>query len=647
MPPKTGREYARLIKPTRNHAPTEYNLQYKRWPQHATEIRKDSTSTNVKGKLVRAGRIWSSSKPRKRSTILSDTVTTSYPKSSDSVTGKAATCDSDSVFGVLSCTDIDNNNGDLSKSLQTTQAQLHTRPELSVQIDPTKSYERERKTRTRQENICALGKASAPIKKAWLTKEEEENYQKELQDDISAKLRCMSVYSGIASSHATTHSQKSSTKESRAKTIESCKLSLSDEALKKTNTSARPQSLVEYCKNPTKNTSCDSIYKNTTENSHEDASSDWRFYYPQEVEHSPVPCLKSGGKVPPKSPPVHEHKKRKLNLGDGIDVDNLRKIYTNATDEELKKLRRTFIGLLGGTHSRERVVRKQYTSTKEKLPLDVSGEPMTKEDFDKIRVSSFRGSQKVVGHPHKDTWISSYNLDYCRKWSDTEVKEHFKSNELPEEDENNGERSITARDSGEKEEDENSEKANEKEQSAEITTTTPTREDDGNAKRKQRASEDERILKEANAIEEREFRKMFREDGEPKMKFETTSAQTYKGLPCRKPEEPVWAHKTLVSLGSGHWNTLWEHYDGWELENDISKKKVQDTVPKKRSERNKYKIKIYEHGEPCTPRNQCKKKVYGNYGGGIQKDRKTNVSFMTEYMRKFTQMPLPKKHVRI
>lgn len=662
MPVKPGREYARLIRPTRNQAPTEYNLQYKRWPQHSTAITCGFSS--AKGKLVKAGRIWSSSKPRK-STVPTTQPSTPYPESTwDSVTGKAANSDAESLFDILSCTDDSTCGKDLSKTLKTSQAELHIRPGST---DPKFCVnEKKCKDRTYQRKQCALMNQPGNTRKAWMNRDEEEHYQKDLQDDISAKLQCLSVYSGMSSKHDTVPSRKSPAIESRNKSVNSCKISLSDEALNTSNRPTTPMNVhVQYNKNPVRGNSYESLPKNTVINSPRDKVSDWRNHPLEDDDKLVAHHLKPGGKVAPNTPRTHAYKKRKMNLGNGIDVASLRKIYTEATNDELQKLARNFKSLLGSTSSRNSVVRNHYTTVKDEIPCDVTEGTMTKEESDQLRVAAFKRSQKAVGYLHKHAWMTSYNLDYCKKWETdvtddisskmkedndgdnesaeaTEVKEHFKSNELKSKIENE-EDSGENPDNKKKEDQANMVKNENRKSPKTVSISTP---EDEETRNKRTASEAEKILKETERLEEREFRSMFREDGKPKMKFDTTSGQTYKGHPGRKPEEPVWANKTVVSLGSGHWNTLWEHYDGWEPEKD-EKRAASDMVPKKRGERNKYKIKVYEKGEPCSPRCPNRNSVYGSYGAGAQSPRKTNVSFITEYMRKFTHMPLPKKHVRV
>ena len=61
-----------------------------------------------------------------------------------------------------------------------------------------------------------------------------------------------------------------------------------------------------------------------------------------------------------------------------------------------------------------------------------------------------------------------------------------------------------------------------------------------------------RLLNEVYALEEREYDSMLGNDGKPKMKFDTTSGYTYKGIQPQKQEEPAWANKTMVSLGRYH-----------------------------------------------------------------------------------------------
>jgi len=55
-------------------------------------------------------------------------------------------------------------------------------------------------------------------------------------------------------------------------------------------------------------------------------------------------------------------------------------------------------------------------------------------------------------------------------------------------------------------------------------------------------------MKEAELIENAEYETLFRKDGRPKMEAHTTSG-TFKAWKAKKPEVPIWADKTMVSLG--------------------------------------------------------------------------------------------------
>uniref|UniRef100_H2Z045 Uncharacterized protein n=1 Tax=Ciona savignyi TaxID=51511 RepID=H2Z045_CIOSA len=237
-----------------------------------------------------------------------------------------------------------------------------------------------------------------------------------------------------------------------------------------------------------------------------------------------------------------EGKRTKPFTVDSMEQENLTQLYNNIPPQDLENLREMYRGVLGPGEDRGPDFHKQFASC----------------SLDTERVQTFKqrqGWNSSYSDEYKNWYPCHYSADKCKTTKNVETRHKIEKEEkhpkvatLAEKKPSPMTKSVDDPPPP-AEAEEKCKKISFEEQLSEL-------------KRKER----DRIIKEADDIEEREFQALFEPGGKIKMDMESSSK--FKAHPTKPPETPIWANKTVVSLGSGHWNLPLNKGDDWRLEEE-------------------------------------------------------------------------------